>query len=54
MDSPRELKEKLKLLKSNQEVISSLLEKSKLAIQKNTWHDRAQEMNKKFQEVSNE
>ena len=54
VDSPRKLKEKLKLLKSNQEVISSLLEKSKLAIQKNTWHDRAQEMNKKFQEVSNE
>ena len=54
VDSPRELKEKLKLLRSNKEVVNSLLEKSKVAIQKNTWHDRAQEMNKKFQEVSNE
>ena len=51
VDSPKELKEKLKLLTSNPEVISSYLEKSKLAIQKNTWHDRAQEMYKKFQEV---
>ena len=54
VDSPKELKEKLKLLKSNPEVISSYLEKSKLAIQKNTWHDRAQTMYKKFQEVCNE
>jgi len=54
VDSPKGLKEKLKLLKSNPEAISSYLDKSKLAIQKNTWHDRAQEMSKKFQEVCNE
>ena len=54
IDSPRQLKEKLKLLKSNPEIISSYLEKSKLAIQNNTWHDRAQEMCEKFREVCNE
>jgi glycosyltransferase involved in cell wall biosynthesis len=54
VDSPKGLKEKLKLLKSNPEAISSYLDKSKLAIQRNTWHDRAQEMSKKFQEVCNE
>ena len=54
VDSPKELKEKLKLLKSNPETISSYLNKSKLAIQKNTWHNRAQKMYKKFQEVCNE
>ena len=54
VDSPRKLKEKLKLFKSNPEAISSYLDKSKLAIQKNTWHNRAQKMYKKFQEVCNE
>ena len=54
VDSPKKLKEKLKLLKSNPEDIYSYLEKSKLAIQKNTWHDRAKEMYKKFQEACNE
>ena len=54
VDSPRELKEKLQLLKSNPEIMNSFLEKSKLAIQKNTWYNRAQTMYKKFQEVSNE
>ena len=54
VDSPKNLKEKLKLLKSNPEAISSYLDKSKLAIQKNTWHDRAQAMYNKFQEVCNE
>ena len=54
VDSPKELKEKLKLLKSNPETISSYLDKSKLAIQKNTWQIRAQKMYKKFQEVCNE
>ena len=54
VDSPKKLKEKLKLLKSNPETISSYLNKSKLAIQKNTWHNRAQKMYKKFQEVCNE
>ena len=46
--------QKLQILKLNPEVISSFLEKSKLAIQKNTWYDRAQTMYKKFQEVCNE
>ena len=54
VDSPRELKEKLELLNSNQEILGSYLEKSKLAIQKNTWHDRAKKMYKKFQEACNE
>ena len=38
-----------KVLKSNPETISSYLDKSKLAIQKNTWQIRAQKMYKKFQ-----
>ena len=54
VDSPRELKEKLELLNSNQEILGNYLEKSKLAIQKNTWHDRAKKMYKKFQEACNE
>ena len=54
VDSPKELKERLKFLKSNPEAINSYLDKSKLAIQKNTWNERAQEMYKKFQEVCNE
>jgi len=54
VDSPKELKEKLQLLKLNPKAISNYLEKSKLAIQTNTWHDRAQKMHKKFQEVCNE
>ena len=49
VDSPRGLKEKLELLNSNQEILGSYLEKSKLAIQKNTWHDRAKKMYKKLQ-----
>tara|TARA_B100000315_G_scaffold231887_1_gene243619 strand:+ start:59 stop:949 length:891 start_codon:yes stop_codon:yes gene_type:complete len=54
VDSPKEMKERLKLLKSNPEVINNYLEKSKLAIQQNTWNNRAEEMFNKFHEVHNE
>jgi len=53
VDSPKELKENLKLLKSQPNLLKKYQEKSKEAIQKNSWHDRAGIMNKKFQEVCN-
>ena len=53
VNSPIELKEKLKLLKSKPDILTEYLENSKVAIQNNTWHNRAFEMQKKFQEVCN-
>ena len=53
VNSPRELKEKLKLLKSKPDILTEYLENSKVAIQNNTWHNRALEMIRKFQEVCN-
>ena len=53
IDSPRELKEKLVFLKSNPKILTKYLTISKVAIQNNTWHDRAIEMQQKFQEVCN-
>jgi len=53
VDSPSELKEKLKLLKSKPKILTEYIENSKVAIRNNTWHERAFEMQKKFQEVCN-
>ena len=53
IDSPKKLKENLKLLKSQPNLLKKYQEKSKEAIQKNTWHDRAEIMIQKFQEVCN-
>lgn len=52
-DTPRELRDKLKYLQLNLDVLTNYLEKSKLAIQKNTWHDRVVKMHTKFLEVCN-
>ena len=53
VDSPKELKEKLNLLKSKPTILTEYLENTKVAIQNNTWHNRAFEMQKKFQEICN-
>jgi glycosyltransferase involved in cell wall biosynthesis len=53
VNSPFELKEKIQLLYRDERLLRSFQQKSQQAIQHNTWHDRAQIMNQKFQEVCN-
>ena len=50
VSSPKELKEKLELLKSNPDIITDYYNRSIKVIQKNTWHDRASLFIDKFNE----
>ena len=51
VNSRKELKLKLKYLKSNPEVITDFQQKSKIAIQKNTWLHRVEIFKNKFEEI---
>lgn len=54
VNTPFDLKNKLKLLKNDSSLIEKYLERSKKAIQKNTWDNRAKEINKKIISICNE
>ena len=51
VDSPLALKQKLIYLKQNPNIIKYYQKESKLAIEKNTWHERAKIMQHKFEEI---
>ena len=51
VNSRKELKKKIKYLKDNPKVIESFQEKSRLAIQKNTWYHRVKIFKNKFEEL---
>ena len=51
VNSRKELKLKLKYLKENPKIISDFQNKSKVAIQKNTWFYRAKIFKNKFEEI---
>ena len=51
IESPFDLNNKLQYLENNPNLIKSYQKKSKYAINKNTWHDRAKIMKHKFEEI---
>ena len=51
VESPLDLKQKLKYLENKPEIIKSYQEKITTAIIQNTWHDRATIMKNKFKEI---
>ena len=51
IDSPLELNKKLRYLKKRPDIIKSYQKEVKHAIYKNTWHDRADIMKHKFEEI---
>jgi len=53
VNSPFELKEKIRLLNKDEKLLKSFQTKSQQVIQKNTWHDRAQQIKEKFEEFYN-
>jgi|TARA_B110000116_G_scaffold104943_1_gene91426 hypothetical protein len=53
VNSPFELKEKIRLLNKDEKLLKSFQTKSQQVIQKNTWHDRAQQIKEKFKEFYN-
>ena len=53
VDSPFELKEKIRLLNKDEKLLRSFQTKSQQVIQQNTWHDRAQQIIEKFEEIYN-
>ena len=50
INTPQGLKEKLETLRSNPDIVKKYIEKSKLVVQKNTWHDRTNLFLDKFKE----
>ena len=53
VDSPFELKEKIRLLNKDEKLLKSFQTKSQQVIQQNTWHDRARQIKEKFEEFYN-
>ena len=53
VNSPFELKEKIRLLNKDEKLLKSFQTKSQQVIQQNTWHDRAQQIKEKFEEFYN-
>jgi glycosyltransferase involved in cell wall biosynthesis len=53
VNSPFELKEKIRLLNKDEKLLRSFQTKSQQVIQQNTWHDRAQQIIEKFEEIYN-
>jgi len=53
VNSPFELKEKIRLLNKDEKLLRSFQTKSQQVIQQNTWHDRAQQIIEKFEEFYN-
>ena len=53
VNSPFELKEKIRLLNKDEKLLKSFQTKSQQVIQQNTWHDRAQQIIEKFEEIYN-
>ena len=53
VNSPFELKEKIRLLNKNKKILKSFQTKSQQVIQQNTWHDRARQIKEKFEEFYN-
>ena len=53
VNSPFELKEKIRLLNKDEKLLKSFQTKSQQVIQQNTWHDRAQQIIEKFEEFYN-
>ena len=53
VNSPFELKEKIRLLNKDEKLLKSFQAKSQQVIQQNTWHDRAQQIKEKFEEFYN-
>ena len=53
VNSPFELKEKIRLLNKDEKLLKSFQTKSQQVIQKNTWHDRARQIKEKFEEFYN-
>jgi glycosyltransferase involved in cell wall biosynthesis len=53
VNSPFELKEQIWLLNKDENLLKSFQTKSQQVIQKNTWHDRAQQIKEKFEEFYN-
>ena len=53
VNSPFELKEKIRLLNKDEKLLKSFQTKSQQVIQENTWHDRARQIKEKFEEFYN-
>ena len=53
VNSPFELKEKIRLLNKDEKLLRSFQTKSQQVIQQNTWHDRARQIKEKFEEFYN-
>ena len=53
VDSPFELKEKIRLLNKDEKLLKSFQTKSQQVIQQNTWHDRARQIKEKFEDFYN-
>ena len=53
VNSPFELKEKIRLLNKDKKLLKSFQTKSQQVIQQNTWHDRARQIKEIFEEFYN-